>query len=513
MGSAARHPHTHAFEQGAGQLNVTGAWRLLDHYEPRASFLPSRLDLTDCPYMWPFCTQPLYHGGMPTLANLTLLNGLAVAGRITSAVWRPADAVAAEVLEVRCEYEEVIWPWAGYFAVVIDVTAQGADLTRVLHGTVDVTVEVDNDPSLARSAGLGPTTSQKLELPVAVRVVPTPPRQKRILWDQFHSIQYPSGYFPRDNLKTQSDMLDWLGDHPHTNYRQAYEALRKAGYFVDVLQTDLTCFDAEDYGALLIIDSEEEFFREEIEKLEIDVREKGLSLIVLADWYSEPALKSVRFFDDNTRSWWEAATGGANVPALNDLLAPYGISFSQRIYDGTWSLAQRESTPFLSGVSIATFPANGYLIGAPSLKERMFNKAGGNQQALRGGGGADGPIQGPARILGGVDICDTPTGCGGGGTAHGRVVVYGDSSCLDEWSAASPVCSKLLEAMASYALTGHRNKDYFPDRTRHAAPYDLADPRGAPLRRPENELYKYSNVVGKTAGAHCGWQHRRTRRM
>ena len=54
--------------------------------------------------------------------------------------------------------------------------------------------------------------------------------------------------------------------------------------------------------------------------------------MVLADWYSEKALKSVRFFDDNTRSWWEAVTGGANVPALNDLLAPFGISFSQRIY-------------------------------------------------------------------------------------------------------------------------------------------------------------------------------------
>lgn len=31
-------------------------------YTPRASVIPSRLDLTDCPYMWPFCRQHLYAG-------------------------------------------------------------------------------------------------------------------------------------------------------------------------------------------------------------------------------------------------------------------------------------------------------------------------------------------------------------------------------------------------------------------------------------------------------------------
>lgn len=32
---------------------------------------------------------------------------------------------------------------------------------------------------------------------------------KRILWDQFHNLRYPSGYFPRDNLNIKSDPLDW----------------------------------------------------------------------------------------------------------------------------------------------------------------------------------------------------------------------------------------------------------------------------------------------------------------
>ena len=34
-------------------------------------------------------------------------------------------------------------------------------------------------------------------------------------------------------------------------------------------------------------------------------------------------MRSARFFDQNSRSWWTPITGGANVPALNDLLAPH----------------------------------------------------------------------------------------------------------------------------------------------------------------------------------------------
>lgn len=39
----------------------------------------------------------------------------------------------------------------------------------------------------------------------------------------------------------------------------------------------------------------------------------------------------MKFFDDNTRSWWTAITGGANVPALNDLLKPYGVALGDAI--------------------------------------------------------------------------------------------------------------------------------------------------------------------------------------
>lgn len=53
-------------------------------------------------------------------------------------------------------------------------------------------------------------------------------------------------------------------------------------------------------------------------------------------------------------------TGGANVPALNDLLAPYGIAFGDTILHGPLTLAGH-TFQFMHGAPIARFPAGGHL--------------------------------------------------------------------------------------------------------------------------------------------------------
>lgn len=63
------------------------------------------------------------------------------------------------------------------------------------------------------------------------------------------------------------------------------------------------------YGALLMVDLEEEFHPEELTKLAHDVQQGGLGLIVFADWYNAEAMSKMGFYDDNTRSWWTPATG------------------------------------------------------------------------------------------------------------------------------------------------------------------------------------------------------------
>lgn len=62
---AVRLDKLHAYEQGNGGLNLENSMKILADYTPRASLIPATIDLTDCPYMWPFCSQSLYAHAMP----------------------------------------------------------------------------------------------------------------------------------------------------------------------------------------------------------------------------------------------------------------------------------------------------------------------------------------------------------------------------------------------------------------------------------------------------------------
>ena len=49
--------------------------------------------------------------------------------------------------------------------------------------------------------------------------IPTPPRSKRVLLDQYHSLKYPeNGYILRDSLLNSDYPYEWNGDHIFTNY-------------------------------------------------------------------------------------------------------------------------------------------------------------------------------------------------------------------------------------------------------------------------------------------------------
>ena len=100
-----------------------------------------------------------------------------------------------------------------------------------------------------------------------------------------------------------------------------YDALRDKGYFLEILGSPLTCFDASNYGALMLVDAEEEYSDAEVKKLRDDVVREGLGVFVVGDWYNVKQMESMRFFDDNTHSHWSAG-GGRRRPALSDLLKP-----------------------------------------------------------------------------------------------------------------------------------------------------------------------------------------------
>jgi len=85
-----------------------------------AYFLNSYIDLTECQYMWPYCTQPAYYTGMAIIVNVTILNGMGVTGRIVDKpTWHPYTPQYGEFLNVALTYSDLLWPWSGYLAVSI----------------------------------------------------------------------------------------------------------------------------------------------------------------------------------------------------------------------------------------------------------------------------------------------------------------------------------------------------------------------------------------------------------
>eukprot|EP00898_Chlorokybus_atmophyticus_P007485 jgi/Chlat1/7738/Chrsp66S07212 len=470
---AARLAEPHIYEQGVGRLNVVAAEAILQSYVPRASILPASLDLTDCPYMWPFCRQPLYAGAMPLMFNATILNGMGVTGWLESPpVWEFSGEHAA-LLDVQFTYPDVLWPWSGYLGLYIRVKPEGATYAGTVEGRVTFTV--------VSQPQHGETQERQCSLimPIKAQVIPTPPRHKRILWDQYHNVRYPPGYIPRDSLDVR-DILDWHGDHPHTNYHGMYDDLRDAGYFVEILGSPFTCFDARDYGVLMLVDLEDEYHPDEIVKLQVDVVVHGLSVMVFADWYNVDTMVKMRFFDDNTRSWWTPATGGANIPAINDLLAGFGIAFGDNILNGQINMGRGRAT-YAAGVPIIRFPAGG-MLHSFALSERDASVShvpeSGQQSA------------GEHAVLG---LWQHSPSQGAGG----RVVAYGDSNCLDS-SHQVLNCYWLLRKLLEFCMHGSHDAELFPPH-KHA----LHEPLGSadmpmPLRRTDVNFSEYSQVLGRT---------------
>lgn len=469
MASARRLPDINIFEQGHGKLDLIKAYQVLSSYKPQASLSPSYVDLTECPYMWPYCVQPLYAGAIPVVVNVTILNGMGVTGAIVEKpVWHPYLPQNGDRIDISFSYSPTLWPWSGFLALSIRVDAASSSWSGIAQGHVSINIS---------SPPQGDEIERRLStvtLPVKVSIIPTPERSKRILWDQYHNLRYPPGYFPRDNLKMKNNPLDWNGDHVHTNFRDMYNYVRRQGYFIEVLGSPITCFNATQYGTLLIVDSEEEYFPEEITKLRYDVEQYGLSVIVIADWYNVEVMKKVQFYDENTRQWWMPATGGANIPALNELLAPWQMAFSDEVFEGEYRLGNN-GVYYASGTSLAKFPSSGIVV------KKTLNDQGYEVTASKTRTKSDVPILG---------LYQTTSDEGG------RLVMYGDSNCFDG-ARFQRDCFWLLNEMLQFTLLNELPSVFSEYKGSHMnAIGDIA----LPQRMEGNQLNRYSKVLDSRLG-------------
>ena len=362
---AVRDIEEHHHVRGVGLFDLAGSVQVLKAYRPRASLIPDALDFT-LPVMWPHNFDKLYATRLPYIVNATIVNGMGVSGALENApAFVPADE-GGRLLELRFAYPEMLWPYSGYLGVHITVKDEGRAFEGPASGEIVFTVVSPQQGSETESR------RSTVRVPLRVEIVPTPPKEKRILWDQFRNIQFPPGYIPRDYLG--SDQLDWQGDHPHNNFQSVWRHLRSRGFYVEVSTNPATCFDGANYGHIWIVDPEEEFFPEELAKLRRDVEEHGARLTVFAEWFDKAYMEKARFYDDNTRSFWTPATGGSNVPALNDLLRPWGAEISgkgQTTSTSHLSLGGKKHTLSAFGL-LARWPEGAYLQKADDTNQGVL---------------------------------------------------------------------------------------------------------------------------------------------
>ena len=485
---AVRLPEIPMYEQGAGLLNLESSAKILKEYVPRASLIPGNIDLTECKYAWPHCRQPIYHSMMPLIFNATIVNGMGVRGSLDAEPkFSPSSHDLGQHLDVRFAFSETLWPWSGYLAVYVRVKESGKQSQGKASGTISFTVV--SPPAMGHD-GIFETEirSSTVVVPIIVKIIPTPAREKRILWDQFHNVRYPPGYVPRDNLDVKSDVLDWHGDHPHTNYHAMYDSLLDNGYFLEVLTGPFTCFDATLYASILIVDAEEEYSKEERKKLSNDVRTLGLGLIVFGEWYNVKTMHTMRFFDDNTHEWWTPVTGGANVPALNDLLGDFGFSFGDRIIEGIARIG-RDNVRISSGANVMSAP-KGAFVHSASMVDKAADAA------------AEQKTTHTQRTPPRRGVAADYAVCALSDVGSGRVFVFGDSNCLDS-SHMVANCFNFLLSAVKYVSDTEKQKDSCPEplcptgAELHTAMTGIGH---APERRTDVAFKEFSATLGGKPG-------------
>ena len=422
--------------QGFGRIDPLKAVECAETYTPRVTLVPDSFNLVkDCPYLAPLCDQPLVRGGLPISLNVTVLNGLGVLGYVSDIKWAGSPSV-----KVEAQYPVALWPFAGAFGV--SISAKPDSKIGVHTGKLWVRVE-------SHEKTCSDTTSNErwVPWPVSVEIINKPDKKKRLLWDASHSLTYPPSFSPRDNLNQNADLLDWNGDLPYTNFRGLFRRLRSRGYFVDVWHEDLSCVDLSEYGALLLVDAEDVYSQDEIKAI------SGTSLLIVADWADAALREQTRFFDDNTQVAWQPVIGGANIVSLNKLLKPYDVALGGGAWEGPLPASFGAGSRFESGSVIARAPVGSYVVKT-RLERRVSLKRGGTVK-----------VEAPQAVLAAVD------------NEQGRVVVFGDTGCLDDWKRSGRACWELLEASVAFAVSGVRSPAIFPRR--RAPARAVGDRRGA----------------------------------
>ncbi|XP_017860820.1 PREDICTED: membrane-bound transcription factor site-1 protease [Drosophila arizonae] len=227
-------------------------------------------------------------------------------------------------------------------------------------------------------------------------------------------------------------------------------------------------------------------------------------------------MRHIKFFDENSRQWWIPDTGGANIPALNDLLRPFDISFGDFVGEGHFKLGDH-SMYYASGATLKTFPNNrdDVVIGTnlndqgasiitngksqniyakqflpimglfqTNSNGRFLNKTKNRRDPPANESIKDWDVPFNHSILENRNLFSA--------TVTGRIAVFGDSNCLDS-SHMEKACFWLLTTILDFAMNSH--KSMLLDNLNRISEFREMKETALPIRMPGSNLKKFSLVV------------------
>lgn len=254
------------------------------------------------------------------------------------------------------------------------------------------------------------------------------------------------------------------------------------------------------------MDPEEEYHPAEVAKLVEDIQLHQLSVVMIGDWYNVDVMKKINFYDDNAKQWWTPLTGGANVPAINNLFEKFGIMLGNSVYDGEIRMGDQSAT-YSSGTSIVSFPAGGYLTRVQLTDQTSQILR--NKSVKNSGVGVLGIYTPPPQTSSSSSSAnDTATeapveAVNNNATQSGTIAVFGDSSCFDDASDRVG-CNWLMGRILQVTNFGADPTTELANTKLLADPF--VDPawNGIPPARAEDVSFaKHSRVVGANKPLVC----------
>lgn len=475
------------WERGAGLLDIQAAMIALSKYDSPPLIVAFPQDLVlDGDRAKDFgplnLLLPLYPSAQPFIFNFTLISP-----RFRSLECSPSDirivtgGALNRLVRYAVDCSRHIWPYHGWLSLRLWLETPNEDTPSdllsnhpFLEGHIAVSVRIPLRDATA--VGWHSPATETLVIPLKLPLIPTPPRSRRILFDMHHSAHFPFAFYPRDDLAVSEDLLDWHGDHPISNFRHLVSHLRlQAGFHVEILNDPLSVLNcssvvADDYLAILLVDPETAFSRRERSVLVDLVRRRGLSVVVLAEWFSKDIQDSLQFADTGTKKIWSAQTCGSNVPSLNFLLEPFGIVLgTARVLNAQLRYLDRHSATervvgLRSMTEIVRFPGYGALVFDDGTAQEI-TAADVRRHDLAHIEGVSEPVgefAAPALLglwlgISGAEEDDS--------AVAGRISVLVDSSCADSSHRSFDLfgdCFQIVESMLQFSLTGTVQDIAFP---------------------------------------------------